>query len=80
VDIAAIVVINQGEQAFNFETIAEAVKFVENQVTNPEKAFNEIVNAFDPETGAVIGNVRYQVMDYTSYMDVYGDEEESDDE
>lgn len=77
-NIKSVVVINQGEQAFNFESIAEAVKFIETQVTNPEKALNEIVNALDPETGALLGNVKYQVMDYTSYMDVYGDETDDD--
>lgn len=70
----AVVVVNS-DLAFGYPHIYSAIAFVERQVVDNDKAFNEVAAAISEGTTLDDGNT-YQIFDVNTYLDIYEDESE----
>lgn len=60
---------------FGFKEIADAIYFVSEQVTEEVAKKDYIVEALDD--GALIDDVKYQILDIESYLDLYEAEDDN---
>lgn len=77
-DHKSVVIIDDNKMAFGFPHIYSAVAFIERQIVDEDKALTLITEAI--QDGVTIDSVKYQVMDVASYLDIFSDDEDEEDE